>query len=67
MPFEPGIEPDVGPGALSLMDKKKKESSAKTQMQAAKTQIDQEFGDLFDDDTPLACGIENPEHCESCQ
>ena len=21
---------------------------------------------MFDDDTPLACGIENPEHCESC-
>lgn len=22
--------------------------------------------DPFDDDTPLACGIENPEQCESC-
>jgi hypothetical protein len=24
------------------------------------------FGYLFDDDTPLECGIENPEICESC-
>ena len=23
--------------------------------------------DPFADDTPLVCGIENPEHCESCQ
>ena len=23
--------------------------------------------DPFDDDEPLACGIEDPEHCESCQ
>ena len=23
--------------------------------------------DIFDDDTPLACGIEDPELCESCQ
>jgi hypothetical protein len=22
--------------------------------------------DLFSDDTPLECGIENPEVCESC-
>lgn len=22
---------------------------------------------MFDDDTPLACGLENPEVCESCQ
>ena len=22
--------------------------------------------DMFDDDTPLECGIENPESCESC-
>lgn len=26
-----------------------------------------EYIDPFDDDTPLACGIENPDHCESCQ
>ena len=26
-----------------------------------------EFIDPFDDDTPLACGIENPDHCDSCQ
>jgi len=23
--------------------------------------------DMFADDTPLACGIEDPESCESCQ
>jgi len=23
--------------------------------------------DPFDDDTPLVCGIENPDTCESCQ
>ena len=23
--------------------------------------------DLFDDDTPLACGLESPEECEACQ
>lgn len=23
--------------------------------------------DPFDDDEPIACGIENPEVCESCQ
>lgn len=23
--------------------------------------------DPFDDDTPLVCGIEDPEHCDSCQ
>jgi len=23
--------------------------------------------DPFDDDTEIACGIENPETCESCQ
>lgn len=23
--------------------------------------------DVFEDDTPLECGIENPETCESCQ
>ena len=23
--------------------------------------------DPFDDDTPLSCGIQNPEICESCQ
>lgn len=23
--------------------------------------------DPFEDDVPLACGIENPEACESCQ
>jgi len=27
---------------------------------------DMSFNDPFDDDTPLACGIENPEECESC-
>ena len=26
-----------------------------------------EWDDPFLDDTPLACGIENPESCESCQ
>ena len=23
--------------------------------------------DIFNDDTPLACGIEDPEHCDGCQ
>lgn len=23
--------------------------------------------DPFEDDTPLACGIDNPDYCESCQ
>lgn len=23
--------------------------------------------DPFDDDTPLSCGIEDPDHCDSCQ
>lgn len=23
--------------------------------------------DLFDDDTPLACGLEDVDYCESCQ
>lgn len=22
---------------------------------------------LFEDDTPLECGLENPENCEACQ
>ena len=26
-----------------------------------------EWDDPFDDDTPLVCGLENPETCESCQ
>lgn len=31
-------------------------------------QLAQTFSvDPFDDDTPLVCGIEDPEHCESCQ
>ena len=25
------------------------------------------WGDPFHDDTELACGVENPEPCESCQ
>lgn len=24
------------------------------------------FDDPFDDDTPLVCGIDNPDYCESC-
>ena len=24
-------------------------------------------GDPFEDDTPLVCGIENPEYCDTCQ
>ncbi len=23
--------------------------------------------DLFSDDTPLACGVEDPDHCDACQ
>ena len=23
--------------------------------------------DLFEDEEPLECGLENPEYCESCQ
>ncbi len=23
--------------------------------------------DPFDDDTPLVCGVENPEYCATCQ
>lgn len=26
-----------------------------------------EWDDLFDDDEPLACGIENPDYCDTCQ
>ena len=25
------------------------------------------MGDPFEDDTPIECGLENPEICESCQ
>jgi len=31
------------------------------------TVSDDERLDMFTDDTPLACGIENPDVCESCQ
>ncbi len=27
---------------------------------------DNDEDDIFSDDTPLECGIENPEFCESC-
>ena len=30
-------------------------------------QTHEEAIDPFEDDTPLECGIENIEHCESCQ
>ena len=30
------------------------------------TVSDDEVLDMFTDNTPLACGIENPEGCESC-
>lgn len=28
---------------------------------------DEEYVDPFDDDEPIACSLENPEYCESCQ
>tara|TARA_R110001606_G_scaffold101624_10_gene223099 strand:- start:743 stop:871 length:129 start_codon:yes stop_codon:yes gene_type:complete len=37
----------------------------------AEIDINDEVGELdwltMDDDTPLTCGIENPDICESCQ
>lgn len=35
--------------------------------QLERTPLAQQEFDLFTDDTPLACGVENPESCESCQ
>ena len=31
------------------------------------SQDEEQESSIFDDDTPLACGIEDPELCESCQ
>jgi hypothetical protein len=28
---------------------------------------DEPDGFAIDDDTPLSCGLENPDYCESCQ
>lgn len=35
--------------------------------QLERTPLAQQEFDLFTDDTPLSCGVENPESCESCQ
>jgi hypothetical protein len=35
--------------------------------QLERTALAQQEFDLFTDDTPLACGVEDPESCEACQ
>lgn len=46
------------------------ERTEQAQLDRTASVVDNEFPDALDwgsDDAPLACGVENPDYCESCQ
>ena len=50
-----------------MTDQLEKTDEAMRGYRAKVKAIDPNGANMFTDDTPLECGIENPEVCESCQ